>query len=156
MKVEITPDLRLLASIWGGFRTFVSRADGVVDRKIGPQSGADADMDGLLGELAFCQAHNVWPDLGMKSRSGSYDCVVRGKRIDIKTTRHANGRLLCTLKDNPDVDVYVLAVIEKNNKYVNFVGCANKADLCKPENIVDLGHGKGYALDQSRLIPITK
>lgn len=155
MKIEITPDLRLLASVWGSFRTFVSRADGVVDRKIGPQSGADADMDGLLGELAFCQAHNIWPDLGMKSRSGSYDCMVRGTRIDIKTTRHTNGRLLCTLKDNPDVDVYVLAIL--TDTHVNFVGCAYKHELCKKENIVDLGYGKkGYALDQSRLIPITR
>ena len=152
MKVEITPDLRLLASVWGGFRTFLNRTDGIIDRKIGPQSGADADMDGLIGELTFCRAFNVWPDLGMKSRSGSYDCIVRGKRIDIKTTRHANGRLLCTLKDNPDVDVYVLAILD--NKYVNFVGCANKSDLCRPENIQDLGHGKGYALDQSRLKPL--
>ena len=150
MKVEITHDLRLLASVWGGFRTFVSRTNGIKDAKMGPQSGSQIDQDGILGELAFCQLMNVWPDLGMSSRSGSYDCVVKGKRVDIKTTRHADGRLLCRLKNNPDVDIYVLCVLD--NKYVNFLGWAYKNELCRPENIRNLGgHGEGYALDQNQL-----
>jgi hypothetical protein len=150
MKVPITHDLRLLASVWGGFRTFVSRSGNVKDAKVGPQSGADADIDGILGELAFCQAFNVWPDLGLHSRSGSYDCLVKGKRIDIKTTRRADGRLLCRLKDNPDVDIYVLALLTDNA--VTFAGWAYKHELCRPENIRNLGgYNDGYALDQSQL-----
>lgn len=155
MKVQITHDLRLLASVWGGFRTFVSRSGGVKDAKMGPQSGQEIDQDGILGELAFCQLMNVWPDLGMTSRSGSYDCVVKGKRVDIKTTRHMNGRLLCRLKDNPDVDIYVLALLE--DQYVTFAGWAFKHELCRPENIKNIGgHGEGYALDQSQLRPVRR
>jgi hypothetical protein len=154
MKVEITHDLRLLASVWGGFRTFVNRTGSIKDAKMGPQSGPEIDYDGILGELAFCQLMNVWPDLGMTSRSGSCDCVVKGKRIDIKTTRRADGRLLCRLKDNPDVDIYVLALLD--NKFVTFAGWAYKHELCKPENIRNLGgHGEGYALDQSQLRKVT-
>lgn len=150
MKVPITHDLRLLASVWGGFRTFVSRSGNVKDAKMGPQSGQEIDYDGIIGELAFCQLMNVWPDLGMTNRSGSYDCVVKGKRIDIKTTRRADGRLLCRLKDNPDVDIYVLALL--NDNAVTFAGWAYKHELCKPENIRNLGgHGEGYALDQNQL-----
>ena len=143
MKVAITHDLRLLASVWGSFRTFTSRTAGVKDQKIGPQSCADADISGLLAELAFCQAMNVWPDLGMSVRSGSYDCLVKGKRIDIKSTHYPDGHLICKTKINPDVDIYVLAII--SDTHIEFKGWAYKNELCRSGNIRNLGgHGEGY------------
>ena len=149
MKIQITHELRMLASVFGGLRTFMARSGNVSDAKMGNQSGSDSDRDGILGELAFCQLMNVWPDLGLTPRSGSADCLVKNKRIDIKTTRRLNGRLLCTLKDNPDVDIYVLALLDDDS--VTFAGYATKTELRQDANIIDLGHGKGYALDQNKL-----
>jgi hypothetical protein len=60
-----------------------------------------------------------------------------------------DGNLLATLKVNDDVDIYVLAVVQYN--IVHLIGWAKKQDLIKPENIKDLGHGKGYFLSRNKL-----
>ena len=53
------------------------------------------------------------------------------------------------MKNNVDVDVYVLAIIDGNT--VNFPGYATKKELINPDNVTDLGFGKGYALKQNEL-----
>jgi hypothetical protein len=152
-SIKITTDMLLLSAIIGGFRTLTARNCGVADRKIGKQSGLEGDQDGFLGELAFCQLMNVCPDLGLTPRSGSADAVVErdGKKFnfDVKTTRVLTGRLLATKKLNEDVDIYCLAIIDGDE--VKFPGYALAEDLCREENLTDLGHGKGYALKQSQL-----
>jgi hypothetical protein len=60
-----------------------------------------------------------------------------------------NGRLLCTLKENSSVDIYILAIV--SSRSVNFPGWAYSSDLRKDENIKNLGHGNGYVMDQSKL-----
>lgn len=147
--VKITHELKLIASVIGAMRSLVARTAGVRDAKIGPQSGIDGDQDGILGELAFCQLMNVWPDFGLSPRYGSADAVVSGKRIDVKTTRVKTGRLLATVKGNPDVDIYVLAIIDGDE--VKFPGYAMASDLFSPERIKNLGHGEGYAMEQHAL-----
>lgn len=72
-----------------------------------------------------------------------------GGKIDVKTTRHRNGRLLSTLKKNDDVDIYVLAIIDKN--HVIFPGYALKEELFREENKIELGHGIGYGMTQDML-----
>jgi ABC-type dipeptide/oligopeptide/nickel transport system ATPase component len=75
--------------------------------------------------------------------------TVNGKRIDVKSTRYKDGRLLATLKDNPDVDLYVLAIVDGGT--VTFPGYATKSQLCREENVQDLGRGSGYVMTQDRL-----
>ena len=154
-KQKITPEMKLIASLIGGIRSLNARNCGVKDAKIGPQSGFDADQDGFLGELAFCKMMNLCPDFGLNPRSGSADAVLSKDgvifRIDVKTTRRINGRLCATLKHNPDVDIYVLAIIDEENQEILFPGFAFTKDLCQEENIINLGHGKGYALQQNKL-----
>ena len=149
IQVMITDDLRVLANILGGFRTLVARNAGVKDAKMGAQLGVESDQDGMLAELCFAKAANVWPDLGLSPRSGSHDAMFRGMRVDIKSTRYPNGRLLSTLKANKDIDMYVLAIIQEDR--VIFPGYALAKDLIDDKNITDLGHGKGYALTQDQL-----
>lgn len=133
----------------GGFRGAMARRLSVTDRKMAKLSGQQIDEDGLIGEYAFCKTFNAFCDFVPDPRSGSADCVIGGYRIDVKSTRRANGRLLVTLKENTDVDIYVLAIIEENT--VRFPGYATRAEICREENIVDLGHGRGFALPQERL-----
>lgn len=147
--VKITPDMRVVAAMLGSIRAMINRSSGVKDAKIGKQDGFVADQDAIIGELAFAKLFNVWPDLSLSARSGSYDMLVGRSRVDVKTTREPNGRLLSTLKANPDVDVYVLAVIAGDE--VRFPGYAKAKDLIHESRITDLGHGKTYAMRQADL-----
>ena len=149
--VAIIPDMRLIASLLGGMRAMVNRKDGVADRKIGPQNGLQADQDAIIGELAFAMLHNCWPDLSLTPRSGSFDVLLKGKRIDVKTTRRKDGRLVATTKTNPDVDVYVLAILDEEQ--VLFPGYATASELCHESRLTNLGHGPTYAMDQAALRP---
>lgn len=154
ISVFLTDAEMVMVHMLGGMRAITGRAAGVQDKKMGPQSGVSIDEDGMVAEYAFCKHFNLFPDLVPGPRSGTYDCIYMGKRIDIKSTRHANGRLLATLKDNPDVDVYVLGIID--GQTVHFPGYAKKSALCREENKTSLGHGVGYAMDQKDLTPWKK
>lgn len=135
--------------VLGNMRSIAARAGSVKDVQVGKNNPLDIDEDGVIGEYAFCKHWNIFFDPSASPRSGSPDCVLKGMAFDIKTTRHLKGRLTATLKKNPDVQVYALAILDENE--VRFPGYALAADLCRDENIGDLGHGKGYILDQSEL-----
>jgi len=150
MRIELDVNEVNLCVFIGEQRSLIARANNVKDAKIGKQNGMDADIQGFKAEYAFAKHINVFPDFGLSPRSGSADGVTpKGNRYDIKSTHHKKGNLLSTLKVNPDVDVYILAVVQDN--IVDLIGWAKKADLIKPENIVDLGHGKGYFLSRNML-----
>ena len=150
--IELTDEDIAVVYLLGGMRSTVAREAKVVDKKCGVHDGVAGDIDGFTGEYAFCKWNNLFPDIAASPRSGSYDCKTKtGTRIDIKTTRYKNGKLLATLKDNPDVDIYVLAIID--GKTVKFPGWISKLELCTDSNIRNLGHGDCYCMDQSELKP---
>ena len=103
----------------------------------------------MIAEYAFCKHFNIFFDPTAYPRSGSADCVLKGKRFDVKATKYTNGKLVKTLKDNSDVDCYALAIVEENK--VTFPGWALKEKLQDPDNKTNLGHGWGYAMPQSEL-----
>lgn len=149
--VPITPDLRLIASILGGMRSMVNRKEGITDRQIGTQNGVEIDQDGVLGELAFAMLTNRWPDLSMTPRADSSDGVLNGYRYDVKAARKREKPVdLLARKPNPDVDVYVLAIIEE--KQVMFPGYAWATDLFDDRRKTDKGHGPTYAIPQTDLL----
>ncbi len=147
--VELTDAEIIFCKMAGGMRSLTARASNVKDAKVGDLSNVQIDEDGMIGEYAFCKKMNIFPDLIPGPRSGSYDCVFMGKRVDVKSTRRENGRLLSTTKNNDDVDVYVLAIILGNK--VRFPGFALKKDLVREQNLTELGHGIGYAMNQNEL-----
>jgi hypothetical protein len=149
MTVSLDPSEVMICNLVGRMRSIIARGCGVRDAKIGPQDGAEADVIGVMAEFAFAKKYNVFPDLGLSPRSGGRDGTVAGKRYDIKATKHKNGRLLCTTKKNNDVDIYVLAIVDGAN--IVFPGYATSQELCNENNLIDLGHGTGYALTQDRL-----
>ncbi len=149
MKVTLRPDEITVCEMIGRMRTLIARNAGVKDAKIGSHDGMAADVDGVIAEYAFAKKFNVFPDIGLSPRSGSYDGVYKDYRYDIKSTRYKTGKLLSTLKVNPDVDMYILAIIEDNT--VTFAGWALKDELIQKSNMKDLGHGKGYCLSQNQL-----
>lgn len=144
-----------MCNILGNMRHMVNRAGKTVDRQKGNQSALDIDMDGVIAEYAFCRHWNIFFDLSSQARSGSYDCLLNNKRIDIKSTRYATGRLIKTLKPNPDIDIYVLAIIDGNT--VSFPGWISSENFIQEQNILNLSNkGDCYAMTQDQLTSWSK
>ena len=150
MTIELSAGELNLCKFIGEQRSLMARANGVKDAKMGAHDGVKGDIQGFKAEYAFAKFKNVFPDFGLSPRSGSCDGVTHmGNRYDVKSTDRIDGNLLATLKVNPDVDIYVLAVVQYN--VVHLIGWAKKEDLINPENIKDLGHGRGYFLSREKL-----
>lgn len=132
----------------GNLRSVVNRCSNIGDPRV-TGDALDIDEQGMIAEFAFCKYWNVFLDFTPTVRSGGYDCILRGKRLDIKSTHYKDGRLLKTLKENNHVDFYALAIVDGNT--VTFPGYASHEDLCQEKNIKDLGHSPCYAMDQKDL-----
>ena len=129
-----------------------ARMDGIPDMKMGPQSAYDTDLEGIAAEIAFCKIMNVYPDtdivVGTRPISDAYTTSMGS--VDVKATKYKNGRLLATTKKQANhPDSYALMVGEFPR--YKFVGWVPAEELLMKKNIRDLGHGEGYALDQSML-----
>ena len=127
-----------------------ARKAGVENAKIGPQSNWNTDLEGIASEFAFCKLFNLFPDLTVGARKGGHDCMMYSYKVDVKATKYKTGRLLArTSKKNEDADIYALMIGEFPT--YKFVGWAWNRDLLKSDNIINLGHGDGFALSQADL-----
>ena len=147
IHVTLTPAELIACKIIGNMRTLAARSANVTDAGLG--TNLSTDEDGVIAEMAFCKHWNIFFNPEASPRKHTFDCLLREKRIDIKSTRIARGRLLATKKRNPDVDVFVLAII--SDPSVSFVGYATADQLYRDENLIALGHGEGYGLEQEQL-----
>ena len=130
----------------------IARAVNRKDQQIGKQPSWQTDEDGIGGEIAASRLLNVYPNLVLKPDAG-WDILYQGMKIDVKTTRYINGRLLAKLNSrDEEVDAYLL--VTGTFPEYNVVGYASRDSLLSPENIIDLGHGKGYGLSQEQLTPV--
>ena len=152
MLVELTDSEYSVAVMLAIARRSAARGNGVVDMQIGKQDPYDIELDGLMAEIAFAKQFNYYPDLTVGPRNGGEDFRLRdGKTVDIKATRHKNGRLLATLKkESSPCDLYVLAIVEPPRK-INLVGYIGCDKLFQDKNLIDLGHGTGYGVTQDLL-----
>jgi hypothetical protein len=123
---------------------------GINHEKVSNKTQEEQTFEGVMGEVAFAKAMNVYPDLSTEPRKNGYDCLFNEHRVDIKATNVASGSLLLPeWKDNPDIDIYVLAILHPF--HVELVGWAFKTDLVQPENLKELGYGPTYKLTQQQL-----
>lgn len=148
-QVTLTDAELATCRILANLRSLVSRANSIADVQMGKNNPLDIDEMGLKAEYAFCKHYNIFFDPSTRPKSGTADCVLRGNRFDIKATDYPKGRLVKTLKPNPDVDCYALAIVEKN--VVTFPGYAFSIEFCQEKNIKDIGHGDSYVMEQSEL-----
>lgn len=108
------------------------------------------EIIGFKAEMAFAKKYNIYPDLEIHCRSGSYDLLINDKRVDIKATMRPNGQLLVhRTKSKKESDIYVLAVV--NGNVIDFKGWLQTEECFAEENIKDLGHGPTYAIPQDKL-----
>ena len=150
-SVTLTENEMRIIRILAELRSMTNRAMNVPRGAIDHAPNHILDIHGLMGEVAFCKHFNLYFDPTVNPRSGTYDCLYMGKRIDIKSTDHPKGNLITTMKINKDVDVYVLALIENNT--VTFPGYCTAKNLYNPENIKDLGYGDTYVVERDQLTP---
>jgi len=110
----------------------------------------EIDLNGAGGELAFCKAFNIYPELTYHGPD-EYDCITsNAHRIDVKTTRYIDGRLVCVrTKKLGNCDLYVL-VTGKMPKY-QIVGFATEEELINKTSLKDLGHGPSYVIERNDL-----
>lgn len=132
-------------------RTNNARSKGIFNAKMGNQPDWVTDLNGMGAEIAAARYFGVYPDTDIGTILPTYDLrSKKGSRIDVKTTKYPDGKLLATLKKNvDDCDIYVLVTGEF--PVYKIVGYAEAKDLINESTIKDLGHGKGYVLDQSQL-----
>ena len=152
-RVDLTVHEMLVCQTLGVLRRS-SAMGNVKDEQMGDQSPWNIDIDGVIGEMCVAKHFNVFPDMSVGIRKGGADLLIKNKSVDVKTTRVKSGRLLSTLKKIEDpCDVYMLVIVD--DKGGDIVGWIGKEKLFLPENIADLGHGKGYVLTQEQLNKIT-
>ena len=150
IEINLTDDEVMMCQHVGHLRSVLSRGNKVKDMKRTDMAGLDIDAQGVTAEYAVAKHLNTFFDLGLSPRTGSADGVMNGYSYDVKSTHHALGKLLATLKDNPDVDMYIMC-ITPDRWTVKMVGWCWKKELINKNNIKDLGYGKGYALEQNQL-----
>jgi hypothetical protein len=149
-RVNLTANEVMVCRILAGLRDLSNNSQSVVERKISPRSSFDVNLDGVLSEYAFCKRMNIFMDMSVKPRSGSYDCLFQNFRIDIKSIRNPKYDMFTTLKENDAVDIYALAIMEADDNIL-FVGYATKKEFIRPENIKDWGFGDTYSIGQKLL-----
>lgn len=115
MKVTLTPIELALAEVVAEHRTKNSRSKSISNQRISKDSDFEVEFVGMCGELAVSKALKVYPDLGGTMQP--YDLMSRGgKRMEVKTTRRSNGRLVARLKASvEDSDYFVLVTGDPPN-----------------------------------------
>jgi len=152
MKIILNECEQKIAKHLAVSRNKNARSKGKPNTKMGNQSDADTDLEGIAGELVVCKALNLYPDTEIDLVDlPKFDLLTaKGNTVDVKTTKYLSGKMLATLKKNiADCNIYVLVV--GTFPAYRIAGWCWAEELLKEENIIDLGHGKGYALTQDKL-----
>ncbi len=117
------------------------------NKKFTDKSFIDIIIDGTLSEYAYCKHYNLFFNIADLYQ---YDIMHKKSRIDIKSTRLKNGKLVTPIKDYNHVDYFVLAIV--SDSCITFVGYIETAEFIKPDNIRELIKGKPcYCLEQNQL-----
>ena len=134
-------------------RSTLARERAIVTQKIDAmRSDRAIDLDGMRGEWAVAKWLGEIPSYALRPDDG-WDLWVGGKRADVKTTRHANGRLLIKSRAAVTAEVYILAILEADDQ-VRIPGwCSQKDYLAKATEFSNYGH-VGLALTQDQLRPM--
>lgn len=104
----------------------------------------ESDFVGLLGELAFAKHFNLHLDLTIGKRQNTYDFIWHDLRVDVKTNKKIDGSLIVKQRENIDVDVYALAVLDDfNNNIVHLVGWIEKDVIRNQNNLKQVRYDNG-------------
>lgn len=158
--VELTESELKLADRIARERHESNRDSNVPDQKIGPQSDYDTDYNGIIGELAVGKLLNVYPDFAIEPSSGGTDLTLQGVTIDVKTTEYTDGKLLAPIwKQHKDhADVFVMVTVDWSDgdmQEIAVPGATEAETLFSDENVINLGHGPTFGMEQGELSSLT-
>jgi len=154
MRVNLTDEELLICRTLGMMRRSVAMKNNK-DQQVGKDCVWSIDIDGVVSEYCVAKILNVFMDLSFNGKKKSHDLIANGKTVDVKSTRHKNGRLLATLgKKDDSCDVYVLSIVDDAG--ADIVGWVNSNDLLIDRNKIDLGYGLTYGMTQDRLTKFNK
>ena len=158
-SISLTTAERKLAHFIARNRNLNNRSFNVTNLKISGADAATVDLEGVCGEIAFCKLFNVYPDLDTDHEPPHplHDCVIPpppGFRIDVKTTKYENGKLLVDArkgsKKTGGVDYYALMTGSFPGPYT-FRGLIAREHIIQPHKLGLLCGYKSYMAEQSEL-----
>jgi len=153
MTVTLSPDEERIAQWVAHQRQARNDLARVVDTRASTTTSSEGiHLQGFRAELAFCKLFNVYPDFDTTPRRGSSDCARWGESIDVKSTTHTHGKLICfARKRELASDVYALLV--DDGPAFRFVGFTRATELFTDAHLTDLGRGPTYTMTQAELTP---
>ena len=158
-KVFLSTAEQKLAHYVAKNRNGNNRYFNVTNLKISAEDPHTVDLEGIAGELAFCRLFNVYPDIDTDREPPHplYDAVIPpippGFRIDVKTTKYDNGKLLVDARKGVKteaVDFYVLMTGTFPGPYT-FRGFIAREHIIQPHKLGLLCGYKSYMAEQSEL-----
>ena len=154
--VSLTTAERKLSHFVAKNRNGNNRHFNKANLKISSEDAATVDLEGMCGEIAFCKLFNVYPDLDTNREPPHplHDCILsNGMRVDVKTTKYENGKLLVDARKGrktDGVDFYALMTGTFPGPYT-FRGFIAKEQIIQPHKIGLLCGYKSYMVEQSEL-----
>ena len=133
-----------------------NRASGVPNKKIGNQSNAFTDLEGIAAEMAMCKLFGIYPTQvldptprsSLKGEEVGGDIPIKGHSVDVKATKYDDGRLLAA-KWKDGVDCYALLTGIFPN--YTFRGFMEAKELLQKYRLGNLGYGPTYVAHQDEL-----
>lgn len=117
----------------------------------GPEAKEKYTDQGFMGEFAFCKALNVYPDMTVGEIVAA-DCFAFGGTWDVKTTTYLNGYLAVYKgKRKRPCDFYAQVIQGPNAEWFKITGWVTGRELFQSHNLIDLGNGPCYAVEQANL-----
>lgn len=119
IRVDLKPSEYSMAVYLSSVREYVNKMSGVNDRQMGRDDGFKIGVDGLVAELAVCKHFNVMPDLSFEPRKGGYDCMINGRRVDVKSTKVDRWDVFIPArKQTNNVDRYIWCWVDFRTAYI--------------------------------------
>lgn len=152
MNIKLTASEQNIVRHIAEQRQKSNRQGGVTNKKVGGQSDDITDLNGFGGELAFCKAMNLYPDLDIVPGGGEEladATLIDGRRVDVKTSPHPKANLVAR-KIQGDIELFIL--VRGNLPDYELIGYATREELiAAPKR--DLGWGDTHFLSASDLHP---
>lgn len=150
MKVTLNETEYKLAQYISKKRQDKNRKE-IPDKRISGASSMEIELEGVLGELAFCKINNIYPNTDVLTID-IWDAVLpNGATVDVKTTKYKSGRLLAARwKKEKELPDYYALMIGTYPEYelIGYMACT---ELLTDEHLKDLGRGLGYVAEQHEL-----
>lgn len=158
MVVILTETEREIVKYVAGMRQYANTLGEVKNYQVGENDDLSIHILGFGGELAFCKAANIYPDLAVATNKTEWplsDLRFHGGTWDIKTTVYEDGHLLSPAsKGRKKSDFYALIVatdeVDEVPCHYRIVGWCSREMLFRTENKSERFKG-AFALAQEQL-----